>query len=387
MKNNPQISFILLLAFLSQASWAQEKSSYPDFSWDHVPLYMHMRKAEAFTPEELDYLAAFPIITLEKTTGSKTYGSTEKGSLEAASAIKAVNPEAKVLYYRNIMVHYGGYDVNESFNDINQGLLADSSGNTNIVHRGKRGAYDLSNPEVQKWWVDDCVAMAGHEQIDGIFIDGNIKALEPVFLGKEIGPEKKAEVKAGYDEVMKELHDRSAKDKLLIANLIRARLPNSGLDYMEYLDGSYLEGFELAANGYTKLEYVARAIDATQKAARSGKIICMSMGLGKSRKSGTGIDDTRMKAEQGSPYQDRLTYSLSIFLICAEKYSYFLAHDGYSVNGDDSSVWLKLFPEYKKPLGPPKGPAKMEGYIYTREYERASVWLDIEHEKAKIEWN
>lgn len=110
------------------------------------------------------------------------------------------------------------------------------------------------------------------------------------------------------------------------------------------------------------------------------------MGLGMAKHTGIGIDDTRMKAEKGSPYQDRLTYSLSIFLVCAEKYSYFLAHDGYSVNGDDSSVWLKLFPEYKKPLGPPKGPAKKEGYIYTREYEHASVRLDIEHEKARIDW-
>lgn len=386
MKNIPQITFILLLGFLSQASWAQEKSNYPDFSWDHVPLYMHMRKAEAFTPEELAYLAGFPIITLEKTTGSKTYGSTEKGSLEAAKAIKEVNPDAKVLYYRNIMVHYQGYDVNESFNDIDQGLLMDASGNTNIVHKGKRGAYDLSNPQVQKWWVDDCVTMAGHEQIDGIFIDGNIKALEPVFLGKEIGAEKKSQVEAGYEEVMKDLYERTGEDKLLIANLIRARLPNSGLEYLNYLHGSYIEGFELEANGLTHLEYLAKGIDAVQKAACNGKIICFSMGLGMAKHTGIGIDDTRMKAEKGSPYQDRLTYSLSIFLVCAEKYSYFLAHDGYSVNGDDSSVWLKLFPEYKKPLGPPKGPAKKEGYIYTREYEHASVRLDIEHEKARIDW-
>jgi hypothetical protein len=75
-----------------------------------------------------------------------------------------------------------------------------------------------------------------------------------------------------------------------------------------------------------------------------------------------------------------------MFLVCAEKYSYFLAHDGYSVNIKDSSVWLKDFPEYSKPLGPPKGPAKKKGYIYSRDYEYASVWLDIENEKARIEW-
>jgi hypothetical protein len=135
------------------------------------------------------------------------------------------------------------------------------------------------------------------------------------------------------------------------------------------------------------LEYVAKAIDATQQAAKSGKIICMSMGLGKARKTGIGIDDTRMDAGEETQIQNRLNYSLAIFLICAEKYSYFYAHDGYSVNGNDSSVWLKTFPEYSKPLGPPKGPAKKEGSIYTREYKHASVWLDIGQEKAKITWN
>ncbi|TWU44382.1 hypothetical protein Q31b_19180 [Novipirellula aureliae] len=29
-------------------------------------------------------------------------------------------------------------------------------------------------------------------------------------------------------------------------------------------------------------------------------------------------------------------------------------HDGYSVNGNDSLVWLKEFEEYRKRLGPPK---------------------------------
>jgi len=387
--NRMQILFFIVIVPLACNAPAAEIATnprFPEFSWDHVPLYMHMRKSKAFTLEELEYLAGFPIITLEKTTGSGTYGSTEKGSLEAAKAIKSHNPDAKVLYYRNVMVHYQGYDVNRTLSEIEHPLLSDSSGNTNIVHGGKRGAYDLTNPEVRKWWVDHCVEMAGHGQVDGIFIDGNIKALEPAFLGQVIGKDKKSQIARGYKQMMKDLHERTGKDKLLIANLIRARLANSGLEYLDYLHGSYIEAFESQANGLTRLEYIAKGIDAVQQAARDGKIICFSMGLGRARKAGIGIDDTRMKAGEASLIRERLTYSLAVFLICAEKYSYFLAHDGYSVNGDDSSVWLKLFPEYQKPLGPPKGPAARKGHIYTREFEYASVWLDIEHEKASIEW-
>ena len=377
---------IIVVCFSSLSVQAQEHKNYPEFSWDHVPLYMHMRKSKAFTPEELKYLAGFPIITLEKTTGAATYGSTEKGSLEAAKAIKEINPQAKMLYYRNAMINYGGYDVNESLADIPGKFLEDSKGNAGLHGRnGANEVYDLSNGTLRKWWVDHCAEMAANDQIDGIFIDGNIKALEPEYLKDVIGSEKKEQVKAGYDLMMTDLRN-TIPNKLLIANIIRARLPNSGLDYLQYFDGSYLEGFEGAANGYTKLEYVARAIEATQKAARSGKIICMSMGLGDANATGLGIDDTRKKLSEQTPYADNLTYKLAIFLVCAEKYSYFLAHDGYSVNGDDSSVWLKHFPEYKKPLGAPTGPAKKKGNIYTREFKHASVWLDIEQEKAKIDW-
>ena len=68
---------------------------------------MHVRKATAFSAEEIEYLATFPLITFEKTTGRKDSGSTEKGTVRAAKAVKALNPKTKILYYRNILVHYG----------------------------------------------------------------------------------------------------------------------------------------------------------------------------------------------------------------------------------------------------------------------------------------
>ena len=364
---------------------SQGPDHYPSFSWDTVPLYMHMRKSAAFTPEELEYLAGFPLITLEKTTGSATYGSSEEGSREAAKAIKAVNPDARVLYYRNVMCNYGTYLVNEGLANIPNPFLVARNGNTKL-HRGIREVYDLSNPALRKWWVDHCVEMAGYDEIDGIFLDGNIKALEPAFLGAELGAERKQEVAEGYAVMMQDLKDRAPSDKLLVANIIRARLTHSGLDYMQYFDGSYLEGIESPANEFTRLEYLARGIDAVQQAARQGKIICMSMGLGSAALQGLKIDDSRKRLARGENIQPRLEYCLALFLICAEKYSYFLPHDGYSVNNNDSSVWLTRFPEYDKPLGPPKGPAVQDGYTYTREFEHASVFLNIETKEAKITW-
>lgn len=373
------------LADSKQGDEASAAVRRPEFSWDHVPLYMHMRKSTDFTQEELNYLAGFPLITLEKTTGSKTHGSSEAGSRAAARAIKAVNPDACVLYYRNVMCNYSTYAVNDLLKNIPAAFLQGKDGSKRL-HRGVREIYDLSNPELRRWWVDHCVEMAGYDEIDGLFLDGNIKALEPAFLDKEIGTERKQEVADGYALMMKQLRDQMPENKMLIANIIRARLTDSGLSYLQYFDGSYLEGIETQANGLSRVEYLAKGIDAVQTAARQGKIICMSIGLGNASLTGLKIDDSRKRLARGENIQPRLEYCLALFLICAEKYSYFLPHDGYDVNNHRSAVWLTRFPEYDKPLGPPQGPAVQNGYTYTRDFESANVFLDIDKEEAKITW-
>ena len=116
------------------------------------------------------------------------------------------------------------------------------------------------------------------------------------------------------------LKDRIPANKMLVANIIRARLNDSELSYMHYFDGSYLEGIESQANGLTRFEYLAKVIDAVQKAARQGKIICMSIGLGNAAPTGLKIDDSRKKLAGGTSIQPRLSYCLAQFLICAEKY-------------------------------------------------------------------
>ena len=54
--------------------------SYPEFTWDRVPLYMHIRKNTRFDDEELAFISRFPLVTFEKCTGMTEYGSTEAGT-------------------------------------------------------------------------------------------------------------------------------------------------------------------------------------------------------------------------------------------------------------------------------------------------------------------
>ena len=398
LKVHFKLSFLWIVLALSLSSCKTQnvatssvklvKTKIPEFSWDKMPLYMHVRKAKAFSKKEIKYLAKFPLITLEKTTGSKTFGSTEKGTLAAAKAIKAINPNAKILYYKNVVINWGGYKEDELFLKENpQAFLFNKANKKALMRNGRTGFFDISQDYVRNYWLNHVKKIAKNPSIDGLFMDANIKILVPGFFKKKVGVEKQKEIEEGYLSMMQDLNTQLGNDNLLIANMIRVRpeFEDSGREFLKYFDGSYLEGFDKGGFGTTYANYLAKGIEAFQKSAREGKVIAMSLGLGKSLKSEhVGIDDIRASLEINKNTKKHLDYLLAIFLVCAEKYSYVYPHDGY--DSKNSATWLKTFPQYEKPLGKPLGFAKREGYVYTREFEHVHVWLDIENKTATLNY-
>jgi hypothetical protein len=399
-------TLIILLLFAQVASSAPEKGSpapksaaspaplanqerLPVFSWDHVPRYVHIRKDTAFKPDEMNYLATFPLIAFEKTTGSKDSGSTEAGTLKAARAVKAINPAAKILYYRNVIVHYGTYAANDALKDIPEAFLVGRDGSDKLV-RNSVQAYDLSNKAVRDWWLDAAGKICADPAIDGLFLDGNVKVLEPAYLRNAIGEKKKAAVVDGYTAMMKDARQLLGPEKLMLANVLRARFPDSGLGAMKAFDGSYIEAFETTVGGIPVKDYVAKGIEAFQEAARQGAVIAFTAGLGEAGAQGGAAneartDEIRTSMKEESASDRRFQYLLALFLICAEKHSYFDAHDGYDAKR--SKVWMTHAPEFDRPLGAPKGPAVRSGYTYTREFAHASVRLDIEKQTGEVTWH
>lgn len=369
----------------SAALSAVNRSIMPEFSWDTLPLYMHIRKSYVFSKKELQFLSEFPLITLEKTTGSKSFGSTDAGTIEMAKRIKKLNPKAKVLFYRNVICHYGGYTFNEQIDSIPNWFLVGKDGQPSTV-RGRIKAYDTTNPALRDWWVSNAKKVCDSPYIDGLFIDGNVKVLMRSYMLRQLPAGKKKATIEGYHEMMAQTRDALGPNKLMFANIIRAHhFENGGLEYMDKLDGSYLENF-LSPNP----DLLAKGIDTVQKAARMGKIIAMTLSIGATAVS-EGVDEVPLKNDDlnyGS--KEIIDFNIALFLVCAEKYSYLYIKDGYSAETRrgicESRVWMKALPEYKKPLGPPKGPAKRDGYIYTREFEHVSVWLDIEKRKGRVTW-
>ncbi|REE08711.1 putative glycosyl hydrolase-like family 15 (GHL15) protein [Winogradskyella pacifica] len=388
-------TFLLVLFAISLSACSAQKQEVPvvkqklpEFSWDKMPLYMHMRKSTAFTKKEITYLSKFPLITFEKTTGSKSSGSTEKGTIKAAKAVKKINPDAKILYYKNVVINWKGYSEDEDFlYQHPEALLVNAKGEKALMPNGKTGFFDISKDYVREYWLNHVKKVTESPFIDGVFLDANIKVLVPFFFNSRVGEEKREAIKAGYLSMMADLDTQIGKDNLLIANIIRVRseFEDAGRAYLKFFDGSYLEGFERGNSGMTYEDYLVKGIDAVQKSAREGNVIAMSLGIGKGLKNAVaGIDDARQKVSINENFTKRLDYLLAIFLVCAEKYSYVYPHDGYGVGS--SAVWLKTFPQYEKKLGAPKGYAKREGYIYTRSFEHLDVTLDIQNKTAQLDW-
>jgi hypothetical protein len=359
----------------------------PDFSWDRVPLYVHVRKDTAFTDEEIKYLATFPLITFEKATGHKDSGSVEAGTLKAARAVKKINPDTKILYYRNVIVHYGGYAADAELKNIPGAFLAGPDGNEKLI-RNRIQAYDLSNKALCDWWIDAAEEVCSDSAVDGVFLDGVVKVVEPGFLKSQLGAEKKAEVLAGYVTMMEDTRRMLGPQQLMLANILRARFPDSGLSYVQALDGSYIEGFEGAVGGMSKKDYVAKGMAAFQKAAQGGAIIAYTCGLGENQQDADEAPRASNKKNKNDKHSrdlnERFNYQLALFLICAEKYSYFDLKD--SCDAKSSKTWLTHPADYDRPLGPPKGPAVRKGYMYSREYAHALVRLNIENETGEIIW-
>jgi hypothetical protein len=391
MRNGLQVLILALTLawiFPVQAERTSAVERLPAFSWDRLPRYMHIRKESAFTADELRYLASFPLVTFEKYTGNKDSGSPEAGTLAAARAVKAINPATKVLYYRNVIVHYGGYAADAALTNVPNAFLVGRNGSDKLV-RGRVPAYDLANPKVRDWWVANAKQVCADPAIDGLFLDGNVKVLEPSYLLGEIGKAKKESVLDGYTAMMEATRRALGPEKLMLANVLRARFPDSGMGRLRAFDGSYIEAFETTVGKIPVKDYVAKGITAFQEAARQGAVIAFTAGLGEESGDAGKANEARTDEIRTAPKKEdvsdhRFQYLLALFLICAEKHSYFFAHDGYDAK--NSTQWRKPRPEFERPLGAPKGPAVRAGYTYTREFEHVSVFVDIEQKTARIDW-
>lgn len=360
MNKVPTVTLAALLLALPFALRAAD--ALPPFSWDHVPVYAHVGKtSDDFTPAQLDFLAKhFNFITIEKHQASHKHGSTEEGFAVAAREIKQRNPRAKVLFYWNASLdtssNRGGYNAMRTFPA--GGFLKDSQGEP-VMRRKTVPNYDLTQPDVRDWWSDAAAKAVREYGADGIFADAMGQRED-----KGIDDKRFAALVAGRVALLAETRRKIGPDKLIIYNGLMKDDPKK---LLRFADGAMIESFVHPNYGDSK-ELVATFFEATRAAARDGKIVVL-----KGWPRFTFRQPEMMQkphAELARLARERITFPLACFLVAAEPNCCFCCTWGYR----EMHGTFDWYPEFDKPLGPPKGEAKRTGWIYQREFAHALQW-------------
>jgi len=173
-------------------------------------------------------------------------------------------------------------------------------------------------------------------------------------------------------------------DKLIIFNPLHGHNGQRALgeDYLPVADGAMVDDFDRGANvRQQSKEYMASTIEIMRKASKDGKIVIFKGWPGFTWWS----DPELMKKPHKEQYRvakEQITFPLACFLVGAGENCYFC----YSWGWLGKYGTFDRYPEFDKPLGPPKGEAVRKGWTYTREFAHASVFVDLEKKTAKIDW-
>ena len=372
-------SLLFIGLFLVQTAYSQSDKHYPKFSWDKVPVAFHFgKKKDLLTKSEAKFIASHSnFIVLEKAHGFPKYKYSEEAIAADAKVLKALNPDMKVVFYWNAFLDYSMYKAHEDYQTKSEWWLKTKTGELDLKD-GKLKRYDLSLPELRDWWSDIALENLKNENVDGVFFDALVQVTNPG--NKRLwGVEKFNAIQQGLKDLIKETRAKIGDEKLIIYNGIRSTpLRNSGNDFPDFTDGVMIEHFGYF-NSKTK-ESMLKDIQEMEKAGKSGKIVVFKTWPENAWVNKKFMAKSEKEKEKIS--KEHLTFALASFLAGAQKHSYISYNWGYRLSMG-SLLW---YPEFDKPLGKPLDDMQVNGWVLTRNYEHASVWVDLENKKATIDW-
>ena len=358
MKTGVKAMLILFLAFATGMNLsAQDKAPHGNLAVypDRIQRYGHgFSDPHDFTPGEYAYIAKnYSIFTVEKRHAWADYGpkpNTEAATIGTAKKLKEINPDIKVLMYWNIVLNWNFYESQTEFNEHPEWRYRDWE--FEHVNIDPIPTYDLNNPEVQEWWINAIADPVLRGDLDGVFLDA--------------APKVPMEHYASLFKMIDTLRARIGEDKIVIYNGFRvdSTVLQGGQDFIDHTSGVYIEFF-LARPNDTK-EEAALLFDNLIEAQKKGKMIVPC------GKPGSVLPGTR---------QEPIFFNIASFLLFYGPDSYYLFNSGYS----KTRGMLKDYPEYELSPGRPLGSAVRKGWVYTRDFERMTVTVDLEKKEAKIE--
>jgi hypothetical protein len=348
---------------------------FPDFNWDRVPVNIHFGKRSGdMTDAEIDFVATHSgFVTLEKSHGVETHGSTEKGIAATAARLKQRNPCVKVLFYFNTFVKWPGYDAFKTYHS--EWTLRSADGHA-VTHPSGTPRPDPSNGDFREWWSEVVAQAVKSGDLDGVFADALPQSRSPA-LAKILGAEKQQAVVDGLRQMLALTKRKLGGDKIVLANGIRA---GQHLDFLDWegIDGVMIEHFD--AYNSKAPEDLKADLDSMALAASKGKFVVLK-GWPALTETEARVKD-RTQAEYLRLARERITFPLACYLIGSQPGCHFCYSWGYR----EANGGLDAYPEFERPLGTPKADATWKGLTATRDFAYASVRIDLTTKEARIDW-
>ncbi|MCB1235326.1 MAG: hypothetical protein KDM91_09665 [Verrucomicrobiae bacterium] len=376
MKTLPLLITTSWLAIAGITVRGAEDSGFPEFSWDHVPLYAHLAIGDGLKQEEYDFLAEhFDLIAF--TGGTVKDGSVEPNIAAGAKAIKERNPKAKVIFYWASDMPKPQWRLsNATFPD--GGYLPAKKGGRDSQQ------FDVRRQEVRDWWSGIAGKAVSDYGCDGIFVDGLTAGVKDGPWSKMFGPEQAEAMDRGMLKMIQQAREKMGPDKLILFNPLHGYdqdHPGLGEQYLPFTDGAMVDDFDRNQSRQQSPEYMANTIETMHKAAKDGKIVVFK-GWPKFTWHTSPEIMKKPREEQLRLAREQITFPLACFLVGAERHCYFCYTWGWL--GEYGT--FDRYPEFDQKLGAPKGEATREGWTFRREFEHASVLVDVEKKTGKIDW-
>jgi len=364
---------------ISDGSQFKPKNYYPRFSWNVTPVYcMFGDTKRLLKTEEVKCIAEkTDFICIEKSHGLRVLGASELGAKHEAAAFKKIKPEIKVLFYFNSAYAWPFTTYNKNFTakriekhpELKKFLIIDPQ-TGKLANRRHVFFFDVLNPEFRKWWVETVLKGVKETGCDGAFID-------QMHGFSWLRKDNILEVRKAMGEMMASLKNKLGPNKILLGN-------NAAQENAKYVfpsvDAIMFEHYN--SKTFSK-ENLLKDWNNMLRIAKSGKISVFRIGVEAEDTLNYSKSDRSERLEKLS--KERLEYFLACYLIGAQPYSYFQYGWGWGL----STGPLVNYPELLKPLGSPMGSyvrKSPDKWVFTREFEHASVWLDTEKGEAKISW-
>lgn len=375
-------------------------SGYPEFSWDKVPVCIHLYKDYFFADEDIEFISRFPIVCIEKAHAMRENNNAglEENTILEAKRLQKANPKIKTLLYWNSVLDYGdmykggkpfiGYALSSSSDQFKiegahpEWALKDTENNLIVSTQANRCNIDITIDDASKWWLSVPEYVLSNKEVNGVFVD---KVIQYSLYGKqnEVSKDKADELWDSYSETMKSLQEQSPDNALIIANALRGRedlQEDFGVKHLEFFDGAMIEHF--CDIGGKDKDVIVNDIALIQKCAEMKKVVIVK-GWPTFNFTDTNSEWTTWTEEQRqAKAKEDIVFPLAAFLVAAGEYAYFCYSWGYEY----SEGGMIDYPEYNKKLGKPLDKAFKNGYCYSRDFEFASVEVDVENRTGKIVW-